>query len=286
MAPVGPPKRIERSGRRIYEEVHLNQAHRWFCRLDLTNPAARFTGANGDRAFFAESTDYLVDLEDAVIVGVETTAPVRQAEIGAARDMILRTRERNGTYPEFLAAEKAYGSAEMLGWLAENEGIAPHIPVLGKTERQDGTFAAISLPTVTRMMRIDVLLADRPDPTGGFTRKVGRSSARTASSVTSRARKIAKRAHQRRNARQTKTREKSPDQGTKARDRWPGTSRKPMSKSRRAMHERRSKCSSPISNASSVRIESASEDQTKPRMGSISLPRFRTSANSPSWRQT
>ncbi len=36
--------------------------------ISPTDPAARFTGANGDRAFFAYSTNYLVDLDNAVIV--------------------------------------------------------------------------------------------------------------------------------------------------------------------------------------------------------------------------
>ena len=44
--------------------------------LSPSDPAARFTGANGDRAFFAYATNYLVDLENAIIVDVETTAPV------------------------------------------------------------------------------------------------------------------------------------------------------------------------------------------------------------------
>jgi len=103
---------------------------------------ARFTRANGDRAFFAYSTNYLVDLENAVIVDVETTAPIRQAEVGAARDMIQRTRDRFDLYPELLAADTAYGSAEMLGWLVEEEGIEPHIPVFDKSERKDGAFPA------------------------------------------------------------------------------------------------------------------------------------------------
>lgn len=50
--------------------------------LSPSDPAARFTGANGDRPFFAHSTNHLVDLEHAIIVDVETTAPVRQAEVG------------------------------------------------------------------------------------------------------------------------------------------------------------------------------------------------------------
>lgn len=93
--------------------------------LSPADPAARFTGANGDRAFFACNTNYLVDLENAAIVDVEATAPIRQAEAGAAQTMIRRVRERFGLFPELLAADTAYGAAEMLGWLVEDEGIEP-----------------------------------------------------------------------------------------------------------------------------------------------------------------
>ncbi|MBP2314398.1 hypothetical protein J2852_003740 [Azospirillum soli] len=63
-----------------------------------------------------------------------------QAEVGAARTMLDRTREGFGLYPERLAADRAYGSAEMLGWLVHERGIEPHIPVLDKSERCDGTL--------------------------------------------------------------------------------------------------------------------------------------------------
>jgi transposase len=109
--------------------------------LSPSDPAARFTAANGDRPFYAYSTNYLVDLEHAVIVDVEATAPIRQAEAGAAMDMIERTRERFGLYPARLVADGAYGSAEILGWLVESAGIEPHIPVLDKSNRKDGTFS-------------------------------------------------------------------------------------------------------------------------------------------------
>ena len=110
--------------------------------LSPSDPAARFTGANGDRPFFAYSTNYLVDLENAIIVDVEATAPIRQAEAGAAQEMILRVRDRFDLYPEILAADTAYGSADMLGWLVDDEGVEPHIPVFDKSERKDGTFPA------------------------------------------------------------------------------------------------------------------------------------------------
>jgi hypothetical protein len=34
-----------------------------------------------------------------------------------------------------------YGSAEMLDWLVNDRGIAPHIPVFDKSKRTDGTFS-------------------------------------------------------------------------------------------------------------------------------------------------
>ena len=73
---------------------------------------------------------------------VEATAPIRQAEVGAVRDMLARTRDRFDLHPGMLAADTAYGSAGMLGWLVEEQGIEPHIPVFDKVERKDGAFPA------------------------------------------------------------------------------------------------------------------------------------------------
>lgn len=90
--------------------------------------------------YFAYSTNYLIDLDHAVIVDVEATTAVRQAEVGAARTMIERVRERHDLWPERLAADTAYGSAPMLDWLVNEQGIEPHIPVFDKSTRENGTF--------------------------------------------------------------------------------------------------------------------------------------------------
>jgi hypothetical protein len=55
--------------------------------------------------------------------------------------MIERTEDCLGLSPERLAADSAYGSAEMLGWLVNERAIAPHIPVFDKSARDDGTFS-------------------------------------------------------------------------------------------------------------------------------------------------
>jgi hypothetical protein len=52
-----------------------------------------------------------------VIVDVEPSRAIRQAEVGAARTIIERTDQRFGLYPERLAADTAYGSAENLASL-------------------------------------------------------------------------------------------------------------------------------------------------------------------------
>jgi hypothetical protein len=47
--------------------------------------------------------------------------------------MIERTVERFALEPDYLAADVAYGTGEMLGWLVER-GIDPHIPVWDQSE--------------------------------------------------------------------------------------------------------------------------------------------------------
>src|SRR5882757_6789074 len=106
-----------------------------------SDPAARWTGAHGGQAFFAYSTNYLIDVENAIIVDVEATTAIRQAEVLAAKRMIERAMNRFDLYPARLMGDTAYGSAEMLGWLVHEHGIEPHIPVFDKSSREDGTFS-------------------------------------------------------------------------------------------------------------------------------------------------
>ena len=68
--------------------------------ISPADPAARYTGANGDRPFFAYCTNYLVDLDNAVIVDVDATAPIRQAEVEITKKMLVRTRKRFGLYEQ------------------------------------------------------------------------------------------------------------------------------------------------------------------------------------------
>ncbi len=109
--------------------------------ISPTDPAARWTAAAGGPACYAYCDNYLIDLKCAVIVDVEATTAVRQAEVGAAKTMLTRTAGLFGLWPERLVADTGYGSAAMLGWLVHEQGIEPHIPVFDKSKRTDGTFS-------------------------------------------------------------------------------------------------------------------------------------------------
>ena len=106
-----------------------------------SDPAAQWTGAMRGPAFFAYADNYLIDLKFGVIMDVEASRAIRQAEVGAAKTMIERTEERYDIKPKRLAADTAYGSGPNLNWLVKDKDIAPHIPVIDKSKREDGTFS-------------------------------------------------------------------------------------------------------------------------------------------------
>jgi len=106
-----------------------------------SDPAAQWTGAMRGPAFFAYANNYLIDVKFGVIMDVEASRAIRQAEVGAAKTMIERTEQRFDLKPERLAADTAYGSGANLNWLVNDKKIAPHIPVIDKSKREDGTFS-------------------------------------------------------------------------------------------------------------------------------------------------
>jgi hypothetical protein len=77
------------------------------------SPAARYTASANSVAGYAYSDNYLIDLKHAVIMDVEATTTIRQAEVGAAKTMLDRTAEQFEVAPSRLVADAGYGSAEM-----------------------------------------------------------------------------------------------------------------------------------------------------------------------------
>ena len=109
--------------------------------VSLTDPAARWTAAPGGPAFYAYSTNYLIDVKAGVIVDVEATPAFRTDEANSTKTMVDRVEQRFDLKPEKLIGDTAYGTAEMLGWMVDQKAIEPHVPVWDKTERNDGTFS-------------------------------------------------------------------------------------------------------------------------------------------------
>src|SRR5258706_11971035 len=57
-----------------------------------SDPAAQWTGAMRGPAFFAYSDNYLIDVKVGIIMDVEASRSIRQAEVGASKTMIERTQ--------------------------------------------------------------------------------------------------------------------------------------------------------------------------------------------------
>jgi len=164
-----------RSERRLCQEVHLNLAYRWFCRLNLDdavpehstfskNRHGRFRASATFRWLFDEVVRScmaagLVKGEgfavDASVVAADASrqrgVPSSQAvdwkdprlstaEVESAKTMIDRVEERFQITPERLIGDTAYGTAAMLAWMVDHKGIEPHVPVWERWQRNDDTL--------------------------------------------------------------------------------------------------------------------------------------------------
>ena len=119
------------------DEVDPPETHK---NVALTDPASSWTAAPGGPAFYAYSTNCLIDLDAGIIVDVEATPAHRTQEVESTKKMIDRVEQRFGMKPDRLVGDTAYRTAHMLGWMVQDKGIAPHGPVWDRSERKDGTL--------------------------------------------------------------------------------------------------------------------------------------------------
>jgi transposase len=110
--------------------------------ISLTDPQASWTAAPGGPAFYAYSTNYLIDTEHGVIVDVQATPAHRAKEVESTKRMIDRVEQQFNLKPARLIGDTAYGTAAMLGWMVDDKGIEPHVPVWDRTQRDDGTLSS------------------------------------------------------------------------------------------------------------------------------------------------
>lgn len=109
--------------------------------ISLTDPEARWTAAPGGPAFYAYSTNYLIDLDAGIIVDVEATTAHRTDEVQSTKTMVDRVERQVQLKPKRLVGDTAYGAAPLLNWIVNEKHIEPHIPVWEKANRDDGTFS-------------------------------------------------------------------------------------------------------------------------------------------------
>ena len=108
--------------------------------MSPTDPAAAWTTRGRHKVMFGYSLNYLIDMENAVILDVEATPTRISKEVDATETMVERTEERFDLKPDHIAGDVAYGTGEMLGWLVDR-GIDPHIPVWDRSARENDTFS-------------------------------------------------------------------------------------------------------------------------------------------------
>jgi hypothetical protein len=75
-----------------------------------SDPASQWTAAHKGPAYFAYSANNMIDTDHAVILDVEATRSVRQAELGAMQTMLDRTNDTFDINPERMIADTAYGT--------------------------------------------------------------------------------------------------------------------------------------------------------------------------------
>jgi hypothetical protein len=96
--------------------------------VSTTDPDSTYSTKGKSAAELGYFSNYLVDNRSCVIVGVQATAARLSQESAAAREMITRSAERRGRFPQSVAADTTYGNGELLAWL-EERGITPYIRV-------------------------------------------------------------------------------------------------------------------------------------------------------------
>ncbi len=108
--------------------------------LSPTDPSAAWTTRGRNKVMFGYSLNYLIDMENAVIIDVEATPTRISKEVDATETMIERTAQCFDLKPAHIAGDVAYGTGKLLGWLVRR-GIEPHVPVWDKSRRKDDTFS-------------------------------------------------------------------------------------------------------------------------------------------------
>jgi hypothetical protein len=87
--------------------------------ISPSDPQSAWTAKANKRVQFGYGLNYLIDIENAVIIDVEATPARTYDEVVATQTMLDRAQERFDLKPKRLAADTAYGTGKFLGWLVK-----------------------------------------------------------------------------------------------------------------------------------------------------------------------
>lgn len=137
-----PAKKESRAVREYLEQLDQNESlQRPQKSVSLTDPMAQWSGAKGPAEFYY-STNYMIDIENNIILDVEASPSTNKLEVATTKTMIERIESNYGISPKRLMGDTAYGSADNLGFLVEEKSIEPHVPVWDKSQRKDNSLSS------------------------------------------------------------------------------------------------------------------------------------------------
>ncbi len=92
--------------------------------ISPSDPQSAWTAKANKRVQFGYGMNYLIDIENAVIVDVEATPARTYDEVAATQTMLDRAEECFDLKPRRLAADTAYGTGKFLGWLSRRKKLS------------------------------------------------------------------------------------------------------------------------------------------------------------------
>jgi transposase len=128
--------------------------------ISPSDPASAWTAKANKRVQFGYGLNYMIDVDNAVIVDVEATPARTCDEVLAGKTMIERTQACLGLKPKQLIADTAYGTGKFLAYVVASK-IAPTYRC-GKTAREPRVRSRVRiLPSIDSAMSIPVRRARR-----------------------------------------------------------------------------------------------------------------------------
>jgi hypothetical protein len=140
--------------------AHADPASQWSKKGQKTIWKIVFpTNARKGPAFFAYSTNYLIDTDHSIIVDVDASRSNRTAEVEAMRKMIDRIEERFGLKPHWIAAVTPMGRLTILFGSHSNARFCRSSQCLTKVNARTARSPDLTSHGMMRTTAISVLAA-------------------------------------------------------------------------------------------------------------------------------